>query len=378
MSSNNKLFQPIRVGELELAHRVVLAPTTRFRADADHVPLSHVQEHYAQRASNRGSLLVSEATFISESAGGFPNVPGIWSDEQIAAWKKITDTVHAHGSNIFMELWAVGRVASAEYLASKGFPVVAPSNLPMAGRTDTPHALSVEEIQEFVQLFATAASNAVYKAGFDGIEIGAINGYLLDQFLHDGINLRTDAYGGSPENRARFPLEVAEAVVKAIGEKRTGYRISPWGTFNDMHFTDPSDPVPTFTYLVTELRDRYPNLAYLHVVEARSDSLATFKHTIEAVREGSNDFIREIWGARPLISAGGYARETALSVAEEKGDLIAFCRSYIANPDLPYRLLHDIPLNPGIRSLYYVPGSLDPHGYNDYPFAKRVEEKRSL
>ncbi|KAJ7608655.1 NADH:flavin oxidoreductase/NADH oxidase [Roridomyces roridus] len=348
--SSPKFFQPIRVGDLELAHRVVFAPTTRFRADTDHVPLPHVAEYYEQRASMPGSLLVSEAVFIAHKAGGYTNAPGIWSEEQILAWKKITDAVHAKGSYIFMELWAMGRPANPD--------------------TEVPHALTVDEIQEYVQLYTTAASNAVHKAGFDGVDLGAPNGYLLDQFLHDGSNVRTDRYGGSVENRARFPLEVTEAVVKAIGQKRTGFRISPWGTFNDMHFTDPAGPKPTFTYLVTQLRDRYPDLAYLHVVEPRADGIETVEH----VKDGySNDFIREIWGDRPLISAGGYTRETALAVAEEKGDLIAFSRSYVSNPDLPYRILHDLPLTVGDRSLYYRPGSLDPKGYTDYPFAVPVE-----
>ncbi|KAF7360493.1 putative inactive dehydrogenase EasA [Mycena venus] len=369
--ATSKLFQPALVGDVHLNHRVVYAPTTRFRADENHTPLPLVTEYYQQRASVPGTLLISEATYIAARAGGFKHVPGIWSDEQIAAWKKVTDAVHAKGSYIYLQLWALGRAADVATLAEEGLPAdsyVSASDVPLSfvhasdvpqERRRAPRPLTVEEIQEYIQLYATAASNAVHKAGFDGVEIHAANGYLLDQFLHDRSNIRTDAYGGSVENRTRFPLEVAEAVVKAVGQKKTGLRISPWGTYNDMYFEHPK---PTYAHLITQLRDRYPELAYLHVVEPHGYS---------------NDFIRDIWGDRPLISAGGYTRETALATAEEKGDLIAFSRPYIANPDLPYRLLHGIALAVGNRALYYVPGSVDPTGYTDYPFAAPVVESQA-
>ncbi|KAJ7144834.1 FMN-linked oxidoreductase [Mycena crocata] len=360
------LFQPTRVGDIELSHRVVFAPTTRFRADANHVPLPHVAEYYEQRASTSGGLLISEATIIAPRAGGYKHSPGIWSDEQISAWKQITDRVHGKGSLIYLQLWAVGRAAYAETLAEEGLPYVSASDVPLSGK-QAPRALTVEEIQEYIQLYATAASNAVHKAGFDGVEIHAANGYLPDQFLHDRSNLRTDAYGGSVENRTRFPLEVADAVVKAVGQQKTGLRLSPWSGFNDMHFDHPK---PTFAHLVTQIRERYPDFAYLHVIEPPVDG----DETVE-IREGaSNDFIREIWGDRRLISAGGYTRETAIATADQKGDLIAFARPYISNPDLPYRLLHGIALTAGDRALYYAPGSPDPRGFTDYPFASKVVE----
>ncbi|KAJ6617435.1 putative NADPH2 dehydrogenase chain OYE2 [Mycena sp. CBHHK59/15] len=369
--SSPKLFQPIQVGDVELKHRVVFAPTTRFRADANHAPLPHVAEYYEQRASTPGSLLISEATFIAPRAGGYKNAPGIWSVEQISAWKKITDRVHAKGSFMYLQLWALGRAASLEELTEEGLPYVSASDVPLSGGV-APRALTVEEIQEYVQLYATAASNAVHKAGFDGVEVHGANGYLLDQFLHDGSNVRTDAYGGSIENRTRFPLEVVEAVVKAVGQKKTAFRISPWGTFNDVHFVD-GDPQPTYTHLVTQLRQRYPDLAYLHAVEPRVNG----GETVEIKASYSNDFIRDIWGGMRFISAGGYTSETALDVAERKGDLVAFARPYIANPDLPYRLLHGIALAKGDRSLYYAPGSTDPKGYTDYPFAAAVVTVRA-
>ncbi|KAJ7511743.1 hypothetical protein B0H11DRAFT_1952865 [Mycena galericulata] len=365
--SSPKLFQSTRVGDMGLGHRIVFAPTTRFRADANHAPLPHVAEYYGQRASTPGSLLISEATFIAPRAGGYKHAPGIWSEEQIAAWRKVTDAVHAKGSYLYLQLWALGRAAEVATLAEDDLPYVSASDVPITGQEIAPRALSIEEIQEYVQLYATAASNAVHKAGFDGVEIHAANGYLPDQFLHDRSNVRTDMYGGSVENRTRFPLEVADAVVKAVGQKKTAMRISPWSTYNDMYFEHPK---PTYTHLVTQLRDRYPELAYLHVVEPRADGV----ETVDVKAGYSNDFIRDIWGDRRLISAGGYSRETALAAAEGKGDLIAFGRPYIANPDLPYRLLHGITLALGNRALYYAPGSVDPKGYTDYAFAASAVE----
>ncbi|KAJ6541576.1 FMN-linked oxidoreductase [Mycena capillaripes] len=364
--STPKLFQPLQVGDIQLAHRVVLAPTTRFRADDNHTPFPHVAEYYEQRASTPGSLLISEATLIALRAGAAKHAPGIWSDEQIAAWKKITDRVHAKGCFMYLQLWAMGRAFdNYDKFEDAGIPHVSASDVAMTGETK-PRPLTVEEIKEYTELYAQAASNAVHKAGFDGVEIHGANGYLIDQFLHDRSNIRTDAYGGSIENRARFALEMTEAVVKAVGQKKTAFRVSLWGTWQG---TRNGEPKPTYAYLVKQLRDRYPDLAYFHVVEPRVDG----SETLETIKAGhSNDFIREIWGKKPLISAGGYTRETALAVAEEKGDLVAFARPYIANPDLPYRLLHGVALAVGLRPLYYAPGSVDPKGYTDYPFAAPV------
>jgi NADPH2 dehydrogenase len=250
--STPKLFQPIQVGDLQLEHRVVLAPLTRVRADKKHVhQLPIAQEYYTQRASVPGTLLITEATFIAAQAGGINNVPGIWSDEQVTAWKKvsfshhspnnllictqITESVHAKGSFIYLQLWALGRAASPKQLEEEGsFPYVSSSDIPLSNRPKedpSPRPLTLSEIKEFVELYATAASNAVHRAGFDGVEIHGANGYLIDQFLQTTSNRRTDDYGGSVENRARFALEVTEAVVKRIGAKKTGIRFSPWGSF---------------------------------------------------------------------------------------------------------------------------------------------------
>ncbi|KAJ7857545.1 hypothetical protein B0H13DRAFT_2237701 [Mycena leptocephala] len=335
--STPKLFQPLQVGDMQLAHRVVFAPATRYRVDDTHTPFPHVAEYYEQRASTAGSLLISEATLIAQKAGGARNTPGIWSDDQIAAWKAVTDRVHAKGSFIYLQIWALGRA---------NITCVSASNIPLPGGP-TPRPLTIDEIKEYMELYAQAAKNAVHKAGFDGVEIHGANGYLIDQFLHGRSNTRTDAYGGSVENRARFALEVTEAVVKAVGQKKTAFRISPWGTWQDMQIDDLK---PTYGYLITELRNRYPDMAYLHAVEPRQTAT----------------------GHRPFVSAGGYTRASGIAAAEEKGDLIAYARPYIANPDLPYRLIHDIALTIGDRALYYAPGSVDPKGYTDYTFASPI------
>nr|GAT52914.1 predicted protein [Mycena chlorophos] len=344
-----KLFQPVRLGDIQLAHRVVLAPMTRFRADANHVPLPHVAEYYAQRASTPGTLLISDGTVIAAQAGGFENVPGIWSAEQIAAWKEVASRVHAQGSFMFLQIAALGRTALPAVLEKEGgFPYVSASDVRHAERQQAPRALTKPELVEYARLFAVAASNAVHEAGFDGVELHAGNGYLLDQFLHDEVNTRDDEYGGEPvENRSRFLLEVYSS--------------------QDMHFDNPK---PTYTYLVTELRNRFPELAYLHIIEPRVNG---HNDVSPQDSEGaSNDFIRAIWSGRPLISAGGYKRDTAIATAEVKGDLIAFGRMFLANPDLPYRLKNDIPLTVGRRELYYAPGSTNPEGFTDYPFTDKA------
>ncbi|KAJ6527907.1 hypothetical protein DFH09DRAFT_1186436 [Mycena vulgaris] len=370
----SKLFQPTQLGDILLKHRIVMAPLTRFRADKQHVPLPHVQEYYAQRASVPGTLLITEATFIAPRAGGFDNVPGIWSEEQIAVWKRITDAVHAKGSFIYLQLWALGRAARPSDLKAEdpSLPYVSASDIPLRERRTTeirPRPLSVSEIQEYSKLYATAASNAVHRAGFDGVEIHSANGYLLDQFLQDVSNFRTDEYGGSPENRSRFSLEVLDAVVAAVGPKKAGIRLSPWNSYQNMGMKDPK---PTFTYLVNQILRRHPELAYIHVVEPRVDAILTRA----VVPDGwSNDFLRDIWvspgSERRFISAGGYTRALALERADSQDELIAFGRQFISNPDLPDRVLHDIPFTDYDRKKFYAPGSLDPKGFTDYPFANK-------
>ncbi|KZP23958.1 NADH:flavin oxidoreductase/NADH oxidase [Athelia psychrophila] len=366
-----KLFEPIQVGDLSLLHRVVLAPLTRFRGTDAHVPGPTMPEYYAQRASVPGTLLVTEATFIAAKAGGYANVPGIWNDEQIEEWKKVTSAVHEKGSFIYLQLWALGRAANPAQLAKENVSggYVSSSSVPIKSQTEAgappPRTLDIAEVREYVQLYATAAENAI-TAGFDGVEVHGANGYLIDQFTQDVSNQRTDAYGGNIENRARFALEIVDAVVQKVGARRTGIRFSPWGHYNDMRM---ADPIPTFAHLVSALLAAHPTLAYVHAVEPRVSGVSD--RTDVAAHE-QNDFIRDIaraaGGATRVISAGGYTRQQALDAAEQ-GDLVAFGRAYIANPDLPTRLKEDIPLTLGNRETYYIPGDFTGAGYTDYPFA---------
>ncbi|KAJ3981636.1 hypothetical protein F5890DRAFT_1575016 [Lentinula detonsa] len=367
------LFKPAQVGKMSLKHRVVLAPLTRMRANAAHVPHPIVTEHYVQRGSIPGTLLITEATIVSYQAGGYGHVPGIWNDDQVARWKEVVDAVHAKGSYIYLQLWAIGRPAApGKPDMEPDFPYdhVSASNIAMT--PDDPHKprpLTHSEIKEYVQWFATGARNAVERAGFDGVEVHGANGYLVDQFLQDVSNDRTDEYGGSIENRARFGLEVMDAIVKAVGAERAAIRISPWSRFQGMRMKDPK---PTFRYFVEELKKAHPTLSYIHVIEPRVDG---FENRTDVPEWENNDFIREIWtqegNSRWFISAGGITRDSAIQAADEKGDIIAFGRPFIANPDLPYRLEHNIPFNAYDRKTFYVPNGNTPEGYTDYPFASK-------
>ncbi|KAF7970141.1 hypothetical protein HWV62_9267 [Athelia sp. TMB] len=381
-----KLFEPLQIGDSQLLHRVVLAPLTRFRGTDVHVPGITAPEYYAQRASAPGTLLITEATFIAARAGGYPNAPGIWNEDQIEGWKKVTSAVHAKGSFIYLQLWALGRAANPAQLAKEGITngYVSSSSVSRgkAAAVGFPPSktLSIPEIHEYVQLYATAAENAI-TAGFDGVEVHGggqtpfyvddqalmrTNGYLIDQFTQDVVNKRTDEYGGTIENRSRFALEVVDAVVKRVGPQKTGFRVSPWGSFDGERT---ADPIPTFSYLISSLLSAHPELAYIHAVEPRIDVATT---RTEVPEHESNDFIRKIVreakGPTQFIAAGGYTREQAIEAAE-KGDLVAFGRAYIANPDLPRRLKENIPLAKGNRETYYIPGDTTGLGYTDYPFA---------
>ncbi|KEF51512.1 NADPH2 dehydrogenase [Exophiala aquamarina CBS 119918] len=352
------LFKPLQAGDLELQHRVVLAPLTRFRADKDHVPLPMVKEYYAQRASSPGTLLITEATFISPRAGGYPNVPGIYNAEQIKAWKEVTDAVHAKGSFIFCQLWALGRTANPAVLAADGYKLVSASNLPLPEGA-IPEPLDEEGIQNYIQDYTNAAKNAI-EAGFDGVEIHGANGYLLDQFLQDKSNDRTDRWGGSIENRSRFGLEVAKAVSSVIGAGKTGYRVSPWSSFQEMGM---DDPVPQFTYHIKKLAEL--NLAYIHIVESRVSGNVD----IEVVGKQVDPFLNAWSGAGAIILAGGFTAESAQETVEKyssRNVAIAFGRHFISNPDLPARISKNLPFTKYNRDTFYVPESSV--GYTDYPF----------
>ncbi|RXW17555.1 hypothetical protein EST38_g8287 [Candolleomyces aberdarensis] len=375
-------FSPIKVGNVHLEHRVVLAPLTRFRATrSEHVPVVPlVKEYYEQRGSVPGTLLVSEATFIAPEAGGYSYVPGIWSSDQIKAWKKITDGVHAKRSYIFLQLWALGRTATASVLTEEGnYPLVAPSPISLSGSPSdapAPRALSIAQIDRYVGFYVQAAKNAI-EAGFDGVEIHGANGYLIDQFLQDVSNTRTDEYGGNIENRSRFGLRVVDEVVKAIGAEKTAIRLSPWGRFQDMKM---HDPIPQFSHFVSSLVESHPKLAFVHLVEPPPIAERTDVKHLSKIPEESNDFIRKIWAPRPLVTTGGYTREDALKVvADNKGALVGFGRHFISNPDVPFRLEHNLPLTPVDRSTIYTPSDKKgtEKGYIDYPFSEEFLKERN-
>ncbi|KAG2045959.1 FMN-linked oxidoreductase [Suillus hirtellus] len=357
-SSTPALFSPIRVGNINLQHRVVLAPLTRVRAHADHVPTPQAPAYYSQRGSTPGTLLITEGTFISQSAGGYDNVPGIYTDAHLDGWKKVTEAVHEKGSFIFLQIAALGRTAEMAVLAKEdNSPLVGASPIPVPGKTDVPRELATDEIKEYVAMYTTAAKNAI-RAGFDGVEIHGANSYLIDQFIQDVSNQRTDEYGGSVENRARFALEVTDAIVEAIGAERTGFRMSPWGVSNGMGMADPK---PQFSYLVEQLRRH--KLAYIHVVEPMP---------AEVTAEKNSDFLRDIWQGvegSTFISTNGYTRNTAIETVDKKGGLIGFGRLFMPNPDLPFRLRKGISLERGDRATWYMGGNLTPAGYSDWPFA---------
>jgi len=346
------LFTPITLAGLTLPNRIAMAPMTRNRAGEGHVPTDLMATYYAQRAS--AGLIVTEATQVSSLSIGYPNTPGIHTPEQAAGWRKVTEAVHAAGGRIWLQLWHVGRIAHPTLM--DGQQPVAPSAIAAKGETFTgkgmepfvtPRALATDEITQVVDQYVQGASYAK-EAGFDGVEVHGANGYLIDQFLRDGSNHRTDEYGGSPENRARFLYEVTCAVTSVWGGGKVGVRLSPVNPYNDM---SDSDPMATFTTAAQGLNDY--GLAYLHVVEP-----------IGAEGTPVTSAIRSVF-RRPLIVNGGYTRETANdAIASGAADLVAFGVPFISNPDLPQRLAANAPLNPSDRATFYGGGA---EGYTDYP-----------
>ncbi|MEM8778183.1 MAG: alkene reductase [Cyanobacteria bacterium P01_G01_bin.49] len=355
------LFSPYQLGNLDLPSRIIMAPLTRMRAGKGNVPQPMNAEYYRQRSS--AALIITEATQISPQGVGYPYTPGIHSPEQVEGWKLVTDAVHKEGGRIFLQLWHVGRVSHPS-LQPNGMLPVAPSAIAPEGMANTyqgeqpfvtPRALETEEIPQIVQQYAQAADNAK-KAGFDGVEIHSANGYLLDEFLQDGSNKRTDQYGGSIENRARFLMEVTEAVTNVWDSKSVGVRLSPSSTF--MSMAD-SNPEALFGYVGEELNKF--NLAYLHIVEPR---IKGDKHDEDESNGLGVKFFRPIF-AGTLITAGGYKRETGNEIlASGNTDLVAYGRLFIANPDLPKRFELEAPLNDYDRSTFYTQGK---EGYIDYP-----------
>lgn len=365
----SKLFEPLKIGTMNLSNRVVMAPLTRFRAEDNHVIMDMAQEYYSQRArAYPGTFIISEAVLISQKASGYPNVPGIWNQEQIEAWKKVVERVHKEGSYIYLQLWALGRVANPAIKEKEGTgDVVSSSPTPYAPDA-VPRELTEEEIQEYIQDYGTAAKRAI-QAGFDGVEIHAANGYLIDQFIQSNCNQRTDRWGGSIENRARFGIEVTKAVVEAVGADKTGIRLSPFSDFQGMKM---ADPLPQFTYLTEELKKL--NLAYLHLVESRISGNADIEATEKI------DPLIDVWGkTSPILIAGGFKPDSAKKAVDEdykdKDVAVVFGRYFIPNPDLVYRLARGIELKKYDRDLFYKVKSEE--GYIDYEFSEQWKKEHA-
>jgi N-ethylmaleimide reductase len=351
----NALFSPYRLGDLDLSNRLVMSPMTRSRALEGNVPNPLAATYYAQRAS--AGLIVTEATQVSPQGVGYIRTPGIHSAEQVRGWRAITDAVHRAGSKIFAQLWHVGRVSHPDFHG--GALPVAPSALPVEGeafttqgRTKlvTPRALEIDELPGIVATFRAGAENAK-AAGFDGVELHGANGYLLDQFLRDGSNRRTDAYGGSIENRARFPLEVVDAVTAVWGPQRVGYKVAPY--FSGYSMSD-SHPLETFSFIASQLSKR--GLLYLHVTEAVNNPAAGSERATPILRG-------KFKGA--LIANGGYDVHTAqAAIARGEADMVAFGVPFLANPDLPVRYRSNAALNAPDQATFYAG---EEKGYIDYP-----------
>jgi N-ethylmaleimide reductase len=362
--SQNKLFEPFKLGAITLPNRLVMAPLTRNRAvPPGMVPSPLAVDYYGQRAS--AGLLISEASQVSQQGQGYQDTPGIYSREQVAGWRKVTDRVHARGGRIFIQIWHVGRVSHVTLQPNQGAPV-APSAIRAKGKTfvnnnftdiSEPRALALEEIPGIIEDFKRGTENAL-AAGFDGVEIHGANGYLLDQFAKDGSNKRTDAYGGPIENRARLMVEVSRAVAGIAGPERTGIRISPVTPANDV---SDSNPQPLFDHIVDQLNAL--GLTYIHVIEGATG--------------GPRDIAPFDYGSlrkrfkQAYVANNGYDFELATNVLEaDAADLIAFGKPFISNPDLVERLKKGAPLNEWDKATFYGGGA---QGYTDYPTLRAAD-----
>jgi N-ethylmaleimide reductase len=351
------LLTPVQLGPYTLKNRMVMAPMTRNRATEGEVPSAIAATYYEQRAS--AGLIVTEGSQVSAQGVGYPATPGIHTDAQVEGWKRVTEAVHAKGGRIFLQLWHVGRASHSSMQPGGALPV-APSPVPMEGQYrsrsgpvpyEAPRELTLEEIPGVVEQFREGAKRAL-AAGFDGVEIHGANGYLIDQFLRDGTNQRTDVYGGPVENRARFLLEIVDAVVGVWGADRVGVRLSPTGSFNSM---SDSDPLATFGYAAGALRPY--GLAFLHLVLPQAWDPSTLEHAIART-------VKERFGGTVVLN-GGFTKETGDQVlADGFADLVSFGVLFLANPDLPERFAEGVPLNAPDRATFYGGGE---KGFTDYP-----------
>ena len=344
------LFDPLKIGDLTLKNRVVMAPLTRQRSGVERIPGPMVAQYYAQRAS--AGLIISEATSVTPLGVGYADTPGIWSDAQVEGWKLTTAAVHKAGGLIFLQLWHVGRISDPSFL--DGQPPVSASAIAAKGDVSllrpkrpypVPRALSLEEIAGVVEAYRQGAENA-RRAGFDGVELHGANGYLLDQFLQDKSNQRADAYGGPIENRARLMLEAVDAAISVFGANRVGLHLAPRGDAHDM---GDSDLAATFDYLARAARDR--GLAFLMARERQADDSLGLR-------------LKAAFGGPYIVNEGFDLASAEAAVASGEADAVGFGKLFISNPDLPARLKAAAPLNPWVAETFYSPG---PQGYVDYP-----------
>ena len=354
----SSLFTPVKLGALELENRMVMAPMTRGRAGESRTPNDIMADYYGQRAS--AGLIITEATPVSAQGYGWNGAPGVYADAHEAGWKLTTDAVHAKGGVIALQLWHTGRVSHPDFL--DGETPVGPSPIAAAGESHTPlgkkpyvtpRELDADELPGIAEDFAKGAERAM-RAGFDAVEVHCANGYLLDQFLRDGSNQRTDEYGGSIQNRVHFPMSVIQAVVDVAGSDRVGVRVSPSNPFNDMQ---DSDSMALFTHFAQELNSL--NLAYLHVMEPFSD-----QHPFFSPGNYHSPTLREAFDGHLMINGGYDAESGAKALDDDLADSVAYGVPYIANPDLVRRYREGISLSAPDPTTFYTPG---PEGYNDYP-----------
>lgn len=378
--SESRLWQPLKLGSITLSHRVAMAPLTRYRNDDNHTPLDLMTKYYADRASAPGTLIISEATGISPAAEADPNLPGISTPEEVAGWSRIYDAVHQKGSFMFQQLWDLGRAGNPGYVTGRGYKYASSSAKQMEGRPTPPEALTEDEIWQKIAEFRNAAKNVI-AAGGDGVEIHGAHGYLIDQFTRDSVNNRTDKWGGSVENRARFLLEVVKAVTEEIGAERTAIRLSPFATFQGSYSSDTWEQTG---YVIQQLKEADYKLAYISLVEPRGNPVnlgIVATQPLDAVkpfeeREQTLDFILEAWDNQsPVIVAGGYTADNAAEAVDgrySKYDVaVAFGRHFISNPDLVFRVKNGIPFADYNRETFYLKKSNT--GYNDYAFSEQYE-----
>ncbi|EEQ40235.1 NADH:flavin oxidoreductase / NADH oxidase family protein [Clavispora lusitaniae] len=389
---DTEIFKPTKVGNHELSNKIVYAPTTRMRAIADHTPSDLAYKYYDDRTKYPGSLVITEATLMSPKTGLYDRVPGIYTDEHVAGWKKITDKIHANGSKVSMQLWPLGRVADPVATKKAGYPLVAPSLIypseeakKAAEEAGNPiHVLTTEEVEDLVNDFVHAAKKAV-AAGVDYVEVHGAHGYLVDTFFQVSTNKRTDKYGGSIENRARFALEILDRLIEEIGAERVAIRISPWAKFQGILAEEGEvNPVAQFGYFLSELENRAragKRIAYVSIVEPRVSGV------IDVAGEdiqGDNSFVRSVWKGI-VIKAGNYTYDapefkTLLQDVSDGKTLVAFARYFTSNPDLVQRLHDGADLTPYKRELFYAPSNW---GYNTFTnagetktFSEEEESKR--